>query len=344
MPDDRAPAPAARCGVPKKASMPERADSSPPTPPISIGFAILSHGDQALLKRLVARLNALYGDPPIACHHDDSQAPLDRAALPANVAVVSPSIATGWGKLSVVSAGLAALRLLVDRADPDWVVFLSAADYPVRPADDVRRELAASPWDAYLDARPVAGQGVGAASFGGTPNPKLTHFELASNIHLKWQFYIGARLWVPVPKRRPRWRLGRHTFPLPFAGRHPFGPGFCAYYGDHWFSANRRAVRALIERTPQQTRLLRHLRLRAQADECYYQTMLANTPGLRICLDNKRYAEWNGGGAHPVLVEEAHVPAILASGAHFARKFALRSAAIPLIDAALRSETADAAA
>ena len=302
---------------------------------ITIGFAILSHGSQALLARLVERLNQLYSNPPIACHHDFSQSALDTRAFPSNVRFVTPHQATGWGKISVVSAGLAAMRLLADTADPDWLVLLSAADYPVKSADAVRAELANSSCDVYLDARPVRGQPAGAASVAGAPNSKLSHFTLASNIDLKWQFYVGAQLWFPVPKNKPRWRLGRVTMPLPFAGSHPFDASFSAHYGDHWFTANRRALQALLAPTVVQQRLFKHLRLRAQADECYYQTILANTPGLRICLDNKRYAEWNGGGSHPVPVESQHVPAILASGAHFARKFELHSPAIAAIDAAI---------
>jgi hypothetical protein len=304
--------------------------------PMTIGFVILSHGDQALLKRLVERLDGLYGSPPIACHHDFSQAPLDKRAFASNVRFVRPSLKSGWGKLSVVLAGLAALELLAEQADPDWFVLLSAADYPVRPAAAVREELASSPYDAYLDARPVPGQSPGAASFVGNPNPKLSHFDLPSNRQLKWKFYVGAQMWIPVPKRQPRWRLGRLTFSLEFAGRHPFGRQFSAHYGDHWFTGNRRAEQALLGESAQRTQLLRHLKLRAQADECFYQTVLANTPGLRICLDNKRYAEWNGGGSHPVSLEAPHVAAALASNAHFARKFALHSSAIAPIDEALR--------
>ena len=132
--------------------------------PTTIGFVILSHGDQALLARLVSRLDQLYNNPPIACHHDFSQAPLDTAAFPGNVRFVQPSVATGWGKLSVVTAGLSALRLLVETADPDWFVLLSATDYPVRAAELVMHELATTRHDAFLDTRLVRGQTPGAAT------------------------------------------------------------------------------------------------------------------------------------------------------------------------------------
>ena len=56
-------------------------------------------------------------------------------------------------------------------------------------------------------------------------------------------------------------------------------------------------------------------------DESLFQTALCSQPDLRICKDQKRYADWTNGGAHPKWLEVSDVPKILASGAHFARKF-----------------------
>ena len=91
-----------------------------------IGFVILSHRDPAQLLRLVVTLNRLYDDPPIACHHDREQSPIDPGIFPGNVRFVEPSVRTGWAKWSVVRGFLAALRLLYDHAAPDWFVLLSA--------------------------------------------------------------------------------------------------------------------------------------------------------------------------------------------------------------------------
>ena len=99
---------------------------------MTIGFVILSHRDPAQLLRLVQTLNRLYDDPPIACHHDMAQCPLDPSGFPGNVRFVDPSIRTGWAKWSVVRGFIAALRLLYadtgpERAGPDWFVMMSAA-------------------------------------------------------------------------------------------------------------------------------------------------------------------------------------------------------------------------
>lgn len=314
---------------------------------IRIGFVIVSHRDQAQLLRLVTTLNAIYGRPPIACHHDWSQAPLDPGAFPENVRFVRPSRRTGWAKWSVVAATLDALALLYEgdryaRGGPDWFVLMSAADYPIRPARAVLEELAGSPYDAYLDAQPI-GKARPAATLHGARNPKLDQFDLPGNRRLKWDHSLGAQIWIPIIRRKPRLRPGRHTIHLPFETPfHPFTDDFGVFYGDHWFSGNRRVAALLLNPTLRHLKLQRHLSMRTSPDECYYQTVLCNTPGLSICLDNKRYAEWNGGGAHPMDLTPAQVPELFASDAHFARKFAPRSPALDMVDARLLSAPAEA--
>ena len=289
----------------------------------TIGFVLLSHREPAQLRRLVATLNRLYDSPPIACHHDMSQCALDPADFPANVRFVAPSIRTGWAKWSVVRAMLAALRLLYDHADPDWFVLLSGADYPIRRADQVRDDLDRLQADALIDYRQIGDTVESAAQRFGPRNPELDQFESDGNRRLKWSHYQGAELWFPIIRREPRgMRAGRFTLHLPFAS--PFGPFTKAapcYYGDHWFTANRRVAHLLLNPSNQHQRVQRHLRTRAVPEEGYYQTVLCNEPGLRLVRDNHRYAQWNGGGAHPQLLTSGDLAGIRASNAHFARKF-----------------------
>lgn len=276
----------------------------------------------------------MYGDPPIACHHDDGQSLIDKSRFPSNVDFVEPHLKTAWGTWPVVAAGLSALRLLYERATPDWFVLLSAADYPVMPAGKVLQELGSSPFDAYVDAQPI-GDGRARADLHCERNLQLKHFDTPANRLLKWHFYLGAELWFPIIRRKPRLRLGRYTLRLPFEGSHPYKNGFTCFYGDHWFTANAKAAGILLSPTSEHLRLQQHLRMRSQADESYYQTVLCSAPNLSLCLDNKRFAEWNGGGAHPMELTNSELPAALASGAHFARKFTPKAAVLHSIDQVL---------
>ncbi len=301
-----------------------------------LGFVIVSHREPGQLLRLVTVLNRLYRDPPIACHHDFSQSPLDIARIPDNVLFVQPSVRTGWAKWSVVEATLQALALLYRTSDPDWFVLLSAADYPVMPAQQVLDELRSTSADAFLDYREV-GETTESAQRHGPGNPELGHFEAAGNRALNFRRYTRAQLWLPILRRTDKGiRIGRHTFQLPFAAPGGmFTPDFRCYHGDHWFTGNRRVAQLLLQRIPRYLKLQRHLWGRASPDETYYQTVIANVPDLTINRNNKRYAKWNGGGAHPQDLTVAELDLILASGAHFARKFRPDDPVLDRLDAIL---------
>ena len=297
------------------------------------GFIILSHLNSRQVHRLVGILNKLYGNPPIACHHDESQTQIDRADFPSNVVFVTPTVRTGWGKFSIVEAALAALRALYLNADPDWFTLLSAADYPIAAADKVRSDLIDSGADVLIDYRELGMSGEEANRRFGSGNPTLSHLEVEINSRMITRRYKGAQVWLPVLRRTPRMRVGRHTISLPFdTPFHPFDADFRCYYGDQWFSGSRIAAAALLKPTRQALRLQTFLRRRAVPDECYYQSVLCNRPELKVQRDSRRYARWNGGGAHPALLGREDLDGIMASGAHFARKFAPDDPVLDLID------------
>jgi len=303
-----------------------------------IGFVILSHGSPNQLHRLIAALDREYDCPPIACHHDFSQYPLSVGAFGKNVAFVQPHIATAWSKFSVVQAALAGVGLLFETGQPDWFMLLSASDYPIMAGAGVRRVIIGSNCDAFLDARPLNSHETPKCSITGTQNPKLEHFNSVGNQRIKRLFYTSREFWIPIIRLKPRFRIGRLTYRPGWEARHPYSDWPC-YYGDHWFGANARVAKILLEPTLKHLALRRHLGSRTQADETYFPTVLMNEPTITVCLDNKRFAEWNGGGAHPMILGPAQLDEMIDSGAFFARKFQPDSGVLDEIDAVLKRQT-----
>jgi len=322
-----------------------------------IGFVVLSHNNPHQLQRLVRCLRRVYDNPPIAIHHDIGQSRIRSDDFPSDVKFVVPHVKTGWGKFSLVAAALRALELLYQNAAPDWFILLSAADYPTMPADKVLEELASSGMDALLDYREVPNLSdfsharrlrisrysvdVGVLRFDlplpMPENPALKHFVLSSNLAIAWQRYIGLHVWLPVIRRGPR--VGRYMINLPFEDwRSPFAPDFKCLYGDQWFTGNRKVAEILLKPTDQHMRLRRHLRFRYVADECCYQTVLGNTPSLRISKATRRFVDWSEsaggphGGSHPKVLSVNDLSAIISSKSYFARKFAPESPMLDEID------------
>jgi len=300
----------------------------------------LSHGKASQLLRLVAAIDREYDRPPIACHHDFGQAPLDINQFGNNVVFVQPHIATGWGKFSVVQATLASIDVLYASYGPDWFVHLSAADYPVMSGRKVKRLLAEATCDAFLDGRPVDARATPAGSTIGTQNPKLDHFNSAANQRIKRLFYTSREIWIPLVRWKPKLRLGRFTYRTGWRVSKVYDE-FPCFYGDFWFCGNSKTAKVLMEESEKHANLRRHLRARSNADETYFQTVIMNEPGLQVCLDNKRFAEWNGGGAHPMFLGEDQLDEMLSSGAFFARKFQHGSEVLDCIDGALAAPWSD---
>lgn len=304
-------------------------------PMVEVGFIIVSHEGGEKLHRLIEALDREYDMPPIAIHHDFDQAPLDKGNFRNGIFWVENWVRTSWAKWSVVEGSLKAFRLLYEDTDADWFFLLSASDYPVRKGQSVRQELAIATVDAFIDARPIVSGMTGAAVLSGCANAKLSHFDLVANQKLKWRFYFSRQWWFPIIRFRPRLRIGKWTYRPPLESKHPFISGVTCFYGDHWFTANRKVVATLLERSLLNVELQHHYKNRTQPDESYYATLFANTKGLKICRDNRRFAEWNGGGAHPMILTSAQLPDIFKSNAFFARKFGDTPNLIEQVDAHL---------
>jgi len=290
---------------------------------IKIGFAVLSHSEPDQVLRLIRGLNAMFGDPPIVCHHDFGKCSLDETLFPGNVRFVHPHFVTRWGHINVPLAALRVFSLLREQAQPDWFVLLSGSDYPVRPADAMIGELSDSNFDVYLDHREILYRVV--------PPGQMARdcgFGRPGWISLAYDRYCAVPLfWWPRPSRK---LLLSGVFPLQKKYvflRHPSilrwihrDPPTRIYGGDFWFQANQRAIDCLLN-DPSMPGLVSYYNRRRNVDESLFHTALCNQPDLRICIDHKRYEDWSEDGKHPKWLEASDVPKILASGAHFARKF-----------------------
>jgi hypothetical protein len=294
---------------------------------IEIGFVLLTHANPAQALRLVDVLNRMFDRPQIACHHDFSQYPLSMDLFPLNVRFVQPHIETQWGDIKVVKAGLAAMELLrsSDRP-PDWIYLLSAADYPVQPADVMIRDLLRAECDAYLDYRLITYETMRAPA-----KPGGSGFDDPQYLRTAYNRYCAER--IALPSIRSPWKLPREG---PIYLKHPkllrrasfFSAQFQCYAGEHWFTANAKCVDYFLSNQPLHLALFRHLAKRIHADECAYHSMLGNAPQIRACKTNLRYVDWSNdhkATGHPKELTLCDLEKAQASGAHFARKLNVNS-------------------
>ncbi len=301
-----------------------------------LGFVLATYHQPAQTLWLCRRLNAMFGDPPIAIHHDFSKTALEIGQFPANVHFVQDWVRTGWGSISVVEAQLRALDLLYQTADPEWFITLSTSDYPIQTAEHILDELRTSETDIFLDYRRVedlgqryVNEGLGELAF---EHPRYSQGA--------YNRYVALPLITPRMARRIKqpieswvWRPKRLIRRVT-----PFDGTIHCYGGDFWITANRRIARFLLERTPLWERLYRHFRSRSTPEEAFFHTLLGNTPGFHISPFNRRYTDWTGCYAHPRVLGRADFPRVLQSNDHFARKFPFEPELLNDLDAAVSTK------
>lgn len=288
---------------------------------IRVGFILLTHSHPKQILELATALNALYDTPPIVCHHDFSQTPLEKGLFSNNVRFVEPHLRTSWGCFAIVPAALKALRILMSSRDvPDWFYLLSGSDYPALSPDQVLATLSATPYDAFIDHREITYSSRGHNGTGDISGG----FARDSYVALAYRRYCAVA--VPRPSRAKPCALppeGRIFLRHPlwrFVVPGPFSQDFRCFAGEHWFSANSKAAELLLSQTAHSQRLLSHLARRESPEECFYHSVLANS-SLKLSGDHLRYIVWPSPGAwHPKTLGLTDLHAILNSGAHFARK------------------------
>lgn len=290
--------------------MPSRSlDSGPPdAPEPPLGFAILSHRDPPQLARLIDRLGRLYPRSPIAIHHDFDQCPIEPSDLASMARVarfVMPHCSTRWGRWSLVEAAVRALSTLLESPNPPaWMTLLSAADYPVAPPSKVLADLASCNADACIESRPVSISG-----------PCDARTRSLRKRYLRQTIWLGDIM--PA--------LSRTRISIPAAlARHigPFGPSLQLHWGSQWFTCNRRVAEAIVGSPRTHRRLSRWMRRTHVPDEAFIHTLVMNNPTFRVRRENRRFIRWRDAGAKsPDTLTIADLDAVLASDAHFARKF-----------------------
>ena len=304
----------------------------------AIGFVVLTHSNPDQILFLCERLNQLFEEPAIAVHHDFGQCPLDRSRLPRNVVFVENWSRTRWGGAGVVDGALKALRLLYAGEGPDWFVLLSGADYPIKNAKTILADLMQGAYDAYIDHRRISRCSLPLPTDGwGDQN-----YIHPAWVRLAFERYMAIGFGFTKLANALGWRRKAVYLRSDFFIRRltPYNGSLDCHAGDFWFTANRKAARALLDDNETNRKIIAHFRKRPNPDEGMFQTLLCNAQHLSLSTDNKRFTDWRGCVNHPRTLGEQDFQAVISSTDHFARKFAFDPEALKRLDRLVDAEMA----
>ncbi len=273
-------------------------------------YVVTSYTNPQQTVRLLRRLRADSPDSRLVVSHD-RKAPAPDPALLAEADAelwLTPQEIT-WGDSTYLRSELAAVAR-AQLAPTDWLTVLTGQDYPVRPLVEYEAHLQDSGADMLLEAPE-------------SDDPNIAAFlERYRSRAYRMPRWVDRHRIHQIVKHVPGVTLSREPRGLPpylirRRMRTPFRNGFVLYKGCDLFALSGRAADRLLTAPP---RLLRYYSRTRIPSESYVHTVLRNQSDLVNLPGMLHYARW-AASPHPEWLTIEDLPAMLASGRWFARKF-----------------------
>lgn len=327
--------------------------------PVRVCYYLQTHTRPAQILRLVTLIKEGSPGSVVLIDHDASRAPLDVSPFAAMPGVHVHNGPGGYGDFSHMDRYFAAVDWLDEHGvEFDWLQNMTGQDYPLRPIAEIERTLAESGVEGFIQYAPVHPERTPPdADWGAGPE-----FRLCSPFDTHMRFdYAHKRIGRPSLARQ-RWlrpimilnflqpwirvSLGFSTVGIRRKSTIFSGDFIC--YGGSFFciltAACARYARDFARENPE---IVEYFRTMPAPDEVFLQSVLVNSGKFRLVPDGKHYVDFSRSrNNHPKTLGLADLPAMLASGAHWARKFDSRIDAevFDVLDRQVRRGAAAAAA
>jgi len=291
-----------------------------------VAFLIMNHRDPAQLTRLVTTLRLELPEAPIIVHNDKFRADIAAAAMDSieNAYLLTSDEPIYWADFTLVTAFWRSLAWMIEHVEFDWVILLSAQDYPIKSLAGLGGYLAATGVDALLNATPIGQLGTREdrrnrrrrylyqyRPAGWSPG---RHTELLTDIFNNVQPYVHI---YKLSDRMPG-RVGFRARSTPFTESQP------CWFGSVWISLSRRAAQFVVTAARERSGYVEYYRRTIHPDESATATLIYNSSELRIEPHDIHHVRWtHSRTGHPDVFVATDLPELLAAPAYqyFARKF-----------------------
>jgi hypothetical protein len=238
-----------------------------------------------------------------------------------------------WGDFSLVDVCRWSLAWMREHLDFDWMVLLSAQDYPIKPlaglADDLTRDGA----DAVFGARLIC------------------KMPMANRLMMQRRYFFQYRPaevswpnWLPDSVRdilrrstcistralnnlQPLFKIYQLTDRTPYrfgwrSFNTPYGKNRPCWHASQWFALSRNALEYVLDYMADHPEYLNHYRGTLVPDESMLATLVFNSPNLRVANRDVTYTRWaNSMASHPDIFQANDFGELAAASQYFARKF-----------------------
>lgn len=304
---------------------------------MSIAFLILNHRPPEQLFRLLTTLRRGLPDAPICVHNDKVHVDISPESIGAinNVHLLTNDEPIGWGDYSVVEACQRSIEWMTDHLEFDWVVMLSAQDYPIKPLHQLDEYLSSTQADVVLRAVQVSD----IANSAERRDRRRRYFyqynlrrinSQDSGLDHRFLYRLQRLVGRPIDVlniSQPFFKIYRLPDRIPYrfgwrARSSPFTPSYPCWYGSMWFGLSHRACKFVVSSMQSRPDYVDYFRRTIIPDESAIATLVCNASDLQIENRDLHYVRWTyGKTGHPDILTAKDFTELQAVPEYFARKF-----------------------
>ena len=222
-----------------------------------------------------------------------------------NVAFVCQKYDVHWGGLSIVKAEILLLEAITKEGIADYIHFMSGEDYLIKSVTDFKNFFNEHNGYEFLEYAPM-------------PNDKWPH-----NGYDRLTYY-GFFDWFNYRSRKgSRWINKLINFQKKLGIKRSLPNQFkCLFGGSNWISITQECAQYVVKKKSQHRSFLHRLKHTMAPDECYFHTIILNSPFASKTVNNShRLIIWEDGSPSPTTLTEKHWLQIATSHCLLARKF-----------------------
>jgi hypothetical protein len=331
-------------------------DEATQSPPIRVCYYMQTHTRPAQILRLARTIKEGSPNGIVVIDHDASVAPLDDAMFQSMPDVYVLNGPGGYGGFSHVERLFRSIDWLdAHGVSFDWLQNLTGQDYPLRPIADIEKVMADSAFDGYLQYAPVfPDRTPPTADWGAGPQYRLCGpFDTSLRFEFAHRQVFGRpsatkqrwlRPFMIVNYVQPWFRLSLAFSTVAIRRKSTiFNDDFICYGGSYFCALSEPCVRYARDFARENPEVVNFFHTLPAPDESFLHTVLVNSGKFRFVPDGKHYIDFtNSHYNHPKVLGVADLDAMLASGAHWARKFNtdFDSEVLDILDRHVRSSPA----
>jgi hypothetical protein len=304
-----------------------------------IAFLVLNHREPLQLLRLLTTLREQLPDAPLVVHHDRFRTDLDTLTLDhvRDTHLLTSEKPIRWGDFSLVEAYWNSVAWMIEHVEFDWLIQLSAQDYPIKPLATLGDYITATGADALFYAAPISKLSRAAERRDRrrrylyqyrpaveTLREHGRYYSLRSQLRRSTGPFVdvfnNVQPYMQIfrfPDGMPN-RIGWRARCTPFTEDEP------CMFGSFCSSLSYRAAEFLVTCAHDRTDFVDYYRRTVLPGESATATLLCNAPGLRVDPRDLHYTRWtHPKTAHPDVFDTTDLAELLAAPQYFARKFDL---------------------